>query len=527
MPGPVTKVLQQPTTITSATAWTVSAVRAALSEHEDGQFQRSGRLARDFGRDDRIAPCIGDRINALVGAGAADFELTPVEGKFASRSKAAIKRLTWWDDVVTSAWRRKNLYDIVTMGFSLSFVPWARTSSEWRPLTPIHWEAENVYWSEQDQRYVAQTLSGPVLVDPEDPNWFLCTPGGDRSWMCGGVRGLAMPFLFRGWDLRDWARYNERHGLPIIAVREPVGMGEGAAAEAFYEGVRNMGSSGIVRTPQGETEQKSFGFDLVEAKSRSFDSFDKFIDRLNVAVAIYIKGQNLTTEVQGGAYASTGWHMRVRADYAQNDADALSEAERVLIQHWGRFNIAGWQDEFAPWPTWDLDLPEDQGARATALKTGVETLEKAEKLTTPVDLEVLAEDLGMPLVKGAPIPDPEDRKPEPPPDGAGEDDQPPAPKAKAHRLRSGARAAANKGFIDGQLFVDALVEEATLRGEAALRPTLDAVLEELEAATDYDDLRSRLRARYTKLSSTDLSDLCAKALVLAELAGSAAVIQDV
>src|SRR5690606_6344360 len=132
-----------------------------------------------------------------------------------------------------------------------------------------------------------------------------------------------------------------------------------------------------------------------------YDSFDKFLDRLNVAIAIYLKGQNLTTEVSQGTYASTGWHMRVRRDYAANDALALGEAIRTqLIQRWGRYNVSGWDDGAAPWPQWDLSIPEDQAQVATTLKTGMEAVALMKTSGDPIDLDAVYARLGIPLIKG-------------------------------------------------------------------------------------------------------------------------------
>lgn len=406
MPSPSRTVLIQPP-IPNTTKWSVSSVQRALDTHELGDFSLSGSLARSFGRDDRINPCITDRQNALVGADSADFELRPVQegSPWSRRSKAAIAPLEeWYYRVITAAWLRQTLYSTITIGASLSHVRWERTARSWVPARLTLWEPENFFWSEHDQLYVARLQAGWQAIEPGDPNWVLFTPGGDASWMCGAVRPLGLPALMRNWTPRDWSRYNERHGVPIVAIKEPSGERDNGDQETFYSSVRTMGSKGILRLPQGDSEQSSYGAELLEPRGRSHDSFDKFLDKLNTAIAICLKGQNLTTEVQGGAYSSTAWHMRVRKDYAEGDAVMLADTIREqLIKPWGRYNVSSWNDEIAPWPFWNLEIPEDDQAVADTLLKGAQALEILVRLQgVNADVEKLMERLKIPRLKAAP-----------------------------------------------------------------------------------------------------------------------------
>jgi hypothetical protein len=76
---------------------------------------------------------------------------------------------------------------------------------------------------------------------------------------------------------------------------------------------------------------------------------------------------------------------------------------------------------------------------------------------------------------------------------------------------------------EGQLFVDEVGDRALAEGSAALEPDLQALLTDVQAASDYEDLRLRLLARHGAMNRKDLAKLVERAILLAELGGRFAV----
>jgi phage gp29-like protein len=76
-----------------------------------------------------------------------------------------------------------------------------------------------------------------------------------------------------------------------------------------------------------------------------------------------------------------------------------------------------------------------------------------------------------------------------------------------------------KGAIEGQSFADELIEGARRLGVAALDPDLKAVMSDLHAAKDYDDLRARLVVRHADMDRNRLAVLVERTMLLAQLAG--------
>ena len=409
VPGskPSLRLMSQPA-IPNSTSWDVPKVIRAIEAHETGDFYRSSLLVQHFGRDDKITGATEDRLNALTGPGASAFafQASDVAKELHQGDDPLIPEInSWWWDAVPDSWIRATLHDSIHLGYSLSYVEWATSARQWYPRRLHHWHPSAVRYDEHRQTWIARVETGRELeIHPGDPNWFLHTPRGARSWMSGAVRSLGTLFLARNWDFRDWARYNQRHGQPIITIEEPTGEGEAGAKDAFFQGIKAMGSSGVLRLPQGEAGN-GYKVDLLEAKARSYDSFKLFMDTVNVAISIRLTGQNLTSEVQGGSYAAAGWHMRVRNDVVTGDASALVDSLRAqLLVPWGYYNVPRFEREMAPWPSWTLEMPEDAQALATTANqavTGLKTLLELrdhEGNPLPIDVNAYLAKYNIPLL---------------------------------------------------------------------------------------------------------------------------------
>jgi phage gp29-like protein len=392
--------------IPAATRWDMPKVISAIERHERGDFYSSSLLVTHFGRDDKITGATEDRLNALTGPGSRSFGFTDSEeAKEREEDDPLIPELeAWWYEALPDSWARQTLHDTIHQGFSLSYVEWELTTRTWQPKKLHHWHPSAVYYDDQHHCYVARTTQGDVRISKEDPNWFLHEPRGDRSWMSGAVRSLGPLYLARNWDFRDWARYNQRHGQPIITIKEPTGQDESGSKDTFFQGIKTMGSSGVLRLPQGD-DGRGFEVDLMEASARTYDSFDKFLGRINTAIAVRITGQNLSSEISGGSYAASASHMRVRNDVVVGDASSLADSLRsqILIP-WGTYNVPGFSKAMAPWPAWNLDIPEDLAALATSQSSAVGTLNTLlamkdnEGKPIPVDVEAYLKRFNIPLV---------------------------------------------------------------------------------------------------------------------------------
>ena len=401
-----------------ATTWTVPEVLSAIERHEEGDFSESALLVRSFGRDDRISAVRGTRIRALSGRNGAGFALNPSEDGHRSRRKPIVKRVEkWWTSSVTETALWGLLEPLIDLGVSIARIHWGRVGREWRPIRIQPWPMEYVRWDELRGCYMAMTKDqGEVEVRPGTGEWIVIEGGGTFGYLAGAVRAMGLPFLYRSFTWKDWVRYCEKHGVPILAIEEPTSSSNGkdqANKDTFYKRLKTLGREGIIRLPRWDDKNK-YDAKMIEPRALSWPAFQNLLVRLETSIAIYYLGQNLSTEVTGGSYAAALAQDRVRLDYLAADAEALSTALREqLLMPWGRFNFDWWEDALAPWPTWSTSAPEDLKAKAdthdkaatalTKLRTGLKENE--------IDEVAYCETYGIPIKKKT-NPTPENEPPE-------------------------------------------------------------------------------------------------------------------
>ncbi len=355
------------------TSWNVSDVQNALSAHTIGLFQDSAQLVDALLGDDRVQATLGSRTGGLFGR--------EVKFKPANDSGAAREVYDAW----VAAWPRiapepvlKEIGTWSTMlGFSTSQTVWDTSGALWTPyLRP--WHPRYVYYHWQYRCYVAITQDGQVPIQPGDGKWFLHSPNGEyRGWMRGAVRAVAQPWLIRNFAYRDWARYSERHGMPIIKAYVPASGDKDMRAQ-FVVSMSNIGQETAVELPRGVDKDMGYDLDLLEAVDQAWESFGKLIDRCDTSIVLALLFQNLTTEVKEGSFAAARVHSDVRQGALASDNNALKlSIYSQLARPFAAFNFG--DPELAPWTEWDVTPVEDVHAYADLFQkfgTAVEVLRR-------------------------------------------------------------------------------------------------------------------------------------------------------
>jgi hypothetical protein len=383
--------------------WNPAEIRIALVEHAMGHFQRSSMLIDTIIGDDRVQSALGSRVGALLGL---DEVLEASDEDAGGECLDAWR--TAWPACHAPPEQGDSLDEILRIrlmgGIHVSEIVWdtAHESGYWQPyLKP--WSLQHIYFDMSRRCLMAITEDGVEEIVPGNGRWFVHAPTGiHRGHMNGLVRALALPWLLRSLARRDWARYSERHGMPLIKAMVP-SVADAEDKKRFEEDLVTMGTEAVVVLPQG-LDGEGFDVELIEAASQSWEGFDRLILRSESAITLAVQWQNLTTEVKEGSNAAARVHADVKQSAIELDDRSLAADVRWQIAR--PFALWNFGDgKRAPITRRDVEVLEDQvaslaclesfGRALAALRTAGESpdvaaLAKAYRIKLPIALEVAA-----------------------------------------------------------------------------------------------------------------------------------------
>lgn len=502
--------------VPSFSAWNVPLVRQALADHANGQFASVSRLVDAMFGDDQVQTALGDRVKGLLGL---PFEVKPNEFAESHGGNAVagkFKRL--WARVAPKHELAHLRRWAVMIGFGLSAIPWIPDETldglQWVPrLYGLH--PQHTRFDQHLRRFIVHLRDGQEVVEPGGGRFLLHAPDGEyRGWMHAAVRSCAIPWLVRQYALRDWARWSEKHGLPLPRVKLP--------ATSFVDDKETLstvmaalGGESAALLPQGDSAQNSYDLDYLEAQTLSWEGFDRLIAKCDALIKTSINGQNLSSEVKPGADTGATLHGDVRQDWREDDAASLSQdLEQQLARPWAVYNVLD-GERYTPTPWWNAEPPKDLGVRADLLgkvATAVATFVQA---GAPVDVRAILAEHDIPMTN------PPHATPTLAPAR-------PVPTTTATTaLAARAPRVPRKGAVAGQLYTDTVTDAARDAAQALLSRDVDAVLAAIAGGESYDDVRARILAAHEQMDPTPLAELTSDAMVAAHLAGRLSVNEDI
>lgn len=383
-------------------AWdrTFDEVQRVIAEHERGQFRTSGVLADVLDRNPRVFGALQNRALGVVGS---PFTILPGVGD--QRRAASVARALEedWPLIGDEQLVAEIIRALVTTGFCLCRIQALDVRGRWVPsLTP--WHPSFLYYQWHTDQLMATTADrGLVPVVPGNGEWVLFAAARSRPWMRGVVRCLGLPTEVRKHAVTDWARWSEKHGLPLVELKVPASKSEDEDTEEWFSQMRDLRSDTTVVSPQGDDGKASYGVNLVEAKDTAWEGFKEQIARQDGDVSIAIEGQNLSTENgRVGTNASSKSGHALRQDLREADAYIVATTyyEQVL-RFWASWNFGS--ADLAPWAVYDPTPPEDLVQLAGTMKAAGDAVTAWQSLAATrgleVDLEELAERFRVPLRK--------------------------------------------------------------------------------------------------------------------------------
>lgn len=387
------------------TEWTTQAILDALTAHELGDFSASGKLWEWMGRDDRMQTELNKRDKGL---NSLPFKLETASKKEGNKEEEDAKATLeeqWYqcipEETVSSIIRCE-----VGMGFAMCRIFWdARRDSSgrllWWPRLKL-WAPQFCYYDDFLKKWRVQTEKGFEYITPGDGQWFLYMPSGDRGWLNGCVRSLALPCFVTNFDWQDWASFNDAVGHPIKVAYIARGTSK-PNVDKFLANLVALGRLTSYLLCQKNTDDTGYDFEYKIPQNIATGTFKDSIDYSNKAKTLVLLGQMLTTD-SGPSLGGSGGaevHKLILGTILRGDANSLSTTIRAqLLTWWSYWNLGN--SQLAPWPDWDTTPPEDKAAKAKTITESANALEKVQaslKGTGKViDVVAFWEDLGVVLV---------------------------------------------------------------------------------------------------------------------------------
>lgn len=232
--------------------------------------------------------------------------------KDADLVREAISRDEFQDELV-------DMLDAIGKGFSASEIIWDTSDGQWMPSAirwrdPRHFEFDRI---DAEQIYLRGTL-GP---EPLKPLSWIVHRAKVKSGLTirGGIaRAAAWTYLFKSFNIKDWAIFAEAYGHPLrLGKYGPDASDDDKAV--LLRAVSAIGADFAATVPE------SMAVEFVDTNlSGSHELYERRADWLDRQVSKLVLGQTGTTDAIAGGHAVGRVHDRVREDIEKSDARQLA-----------------------------------------------------------------------------------------------------------------------------------------------------------------------------------------------------------
>ena len=378
-----------------------------------------------------------------------------------------------------------------------------------------------------------------------DGEWIILTRKGDyRPWANGLWRGLARWWLLKAYAIQDWGVHSEKASKLVLEA------GEGAEPEdrkQLANDIFNLAKDAVISLPAG------FKMSLIELSANTREIYQAQIEAAEMGMTLAILGQNLTSMVEGGSYAAANTHERKELRVVRYAAKKLGRGlQEQSFPIWAEFNFG--DRTLAPYPKWQVDPPEDKGAKVDTLGKMGTALVSLQSVGLKMPLTVIEEEYGIKGLEEMSAAEKAALNPVPEPaaggaggtgaaggagganKGKGSNVTTLRPRAPGTRLLATGEdhdhehdqdVERTRGMVNGQLYVDRLAEESADEAAANLHTLVERLTNAVDGAQSYGEARRAILKAFEDEEDPDrLASIMEAGIVMANLAGRLAVRED-
>lgn len=505
--------------------WSPGMIRSAEVAADGGNLRLAVDLCDWILSDDKVSGALEGRTNALFGLPLSFEADRRSDGRRRTKAQRALEvDEDWWASFRQPEIRQMSSWAIV-LGFGPARTQWTTVEGHGGRVLPVqrfyHPQPIRYDWPSRDWRLKLDNGS-EESIEWGNADWVGHFPFGTyRPWAQGRWRGLARWCLLKAYAIGDWGRAGEKASRDVVEAATELDKNDSTRtlrqelANDIYEAARD----GVIVLPRG------FTYKAVETVAGTKDIFESQINAADMAIAVALRGSNLTSGIKPGAGATYGaakQHGEVDHTFLKADAEAWEETshDQVLVW-WAEYNFG--DRTLAPWPEWETDDEEDRSQLATTMQTAATGLNGLLTAGFDVDQQAFIDRFGFDFLVASKEP----LKPAPktPP---GQPPPPPSPAKAELRLASGDKPSTASGFVDGQLYADAVADFAARYGASSLSIDITEIAAALQRAKSFEELKAELVTLLGEdFDPDELAEVMARAMVLSELGGRLAARQDI
>lgn len=386
------------------TRWSPERLRVAEMQADAGNIRVAADLVDWILADDRVQGTLQARIQALLG-----LEPSFEQSGDRRRSNRAVKALDaqedWW-----ASYPEPELSLMLAWGIVLGLAP---MQHQWRAVDghggrrlpcPEFWHPHHLRHDSATRswkvRVATETGFGSTeeTLTPGDGQWVLHTPyGAHRPQMLGAWRGLSRWVLLKYLAAGDLASASAK-GSTLVATSEAPGTTPKDGSRDTYKrnnadarsqlatDIYERGRDGVVVLPP------NFDLKLIQTAANTESIYVAQINLANEAIAIQIRGGNLTTNTKQGSLAAAETQERLGdAVKLQFDGSSLSTTihDQSLVW-WAEFNFG--DRELAPWPVYPTKPKRNHLDRAKAITQATDAAEALLSLGLEIEAQAFIDE---------------------------------------------------------------------------------------------------------------------------------------